>query len=221
MKSIKRIYNPKHVYQGWFEAYFIRPWVRLYADFRSSETGRDFLYSLLAWVIISMGLAGLLMGLVGLLGPDVGFTALKIVGSIWGLLSLIPFIALLARTFNGQGDRTPQKARMLGIDILQIAACLLFFIFGLLMMTTTMHSEILHGDTGDDEADTTKLEFDSVVEEPIFTYQDTHEVIVEDSSMIEEEQTQDPDMISPEESYDPTIDADPDLKNMPDTVNYF
>ena len=199
----KSLYNPRHVYEGWFECYFIRPWVRQYADFEHGETIRDGFLSLLGWLIVTLGFAGLLMGLVGLLGPDVGFMALYIVGGIWLALSLLPLVALLSRMTKGKKG-PGQHPKFLGIDILQTVAAALFFIFGLLMMLTTLNSEFLHPDPGtDDEPDTLLFE-DEVVEEPIFTYQDNSPSLeAPDSS---ETAPEDPDLIPADESFDPTIE---------------
>lgn len=220
--SIKQIYNPPKVYEGWFESYFIKPWFRHYADFGSGESSRDCWRSLLAWAIVTMGFAGLLMGLVGLLGPEVGFICMISVGGAWILFSIIPFIALLARTFNGV-KAEPRTPRRLGIDVLMLVICLLFFVFGLLMMTTTLHSETLHFDYGTDPEEETVAETDTVTEEALFTYQnapvDTTTVVVDTLSDLTE-----PDMVDPNESYDPTIEdnAGPDAPVQPaDTTTYF
>lgn len=201
--DIKRLYNSKKIYEGWFEAYFILPWINRYADFRNSESRRDCGWSLLAWLVVTLGVIGLLMGLVGLLGPETGFAVMKVVCIIWGALSAIPFIALLARTFNNSGKSTDTaQPRMLGVDMLLIGAAILFFIFGLLMMTTTLNSENLHPDPGSEEIDeNAKIPADTVEEEAIFTYQnppaDTAAVV---------DTLADPDMLDPDESYDPTLE---------------
>ena len=213
--KLRSIYNPPKVYEGWYESYFIRPWVRGYADFNGGETGHDCLMSLLGWLIVTLGLAGVLMGLVGLLGPEVGFACLKIVGILWLIASFIPFCALLKRTFSGKEgkNRTP---KFLGIDILQTVASLLFFIFGLLMMITTLNSEVLRGDPGTDETETEVVEEDTVVEEPIFTYQDAPVATATDTVPDTEA---DPDLIPPDESFDPTIAPAP-VEALPDSL-YF
>ena len=121
--KIKQIYNPKKVYDGWFESYFIKPWIRHYADFVHGESAGDCLRSLLAWLVMTLGLAGLLMGLVGLMGPEVGFACLKWLGIAWLAASAIPFIALLARTFNG-AEAQSQVLRHRLADRAQCAAVL-------------------------------------------------------------------------------------------------
>lgn len=206
--NIKKIYNPQRVYEGWYESYLIQPWFRRYADFRDGESGRDCALSLLAWAIATLGLAGLLMGLVGLLGPEVGFICMTVCGCAWIAYSLIPFAALLARTFNGK-DAEPRRPRFLGIDTLLTIVCGLFFIFGLLMMITTLNSENLHPDAGYEEIEETAIQqTDTVVEEPIFTYQDTRPdttAVVDTMSDLT-----DPDMVAPDESFDPTIATAPE-----------
>lgn len=207
--DFKSIYDPRHVYEGFFETYFIRPFFHHYADFRGRETGWSCALSLLAWLIITLGLAGIMLGLVGLLGPEVGFTALTVGGVLWGLFSVVPLASLIGRATGGQaGDRRDgTRHPLLGIDILLGAICVLFFIFGLLMMTTTLHSENLTADPGTFEEDTTAVELEEVKEEPIFTYQDAApEAPVEDTLG----DLEDPEAIDPDESFDPTITTVPE-----------
>lgn len=216
--KIKQIYNPQQVRQGWFESNFITPWFRRCVDFGGGCSKKSFGLALLAWLIASAGTAGVLMGLVGLLGPEVGFVALEWIGGLWLAYSLLPFAALLKRTFAGpEPDETREPVTgMLGIDWMLTAFAVLFFLFGLLMMTTTLNSETLHAPTGSDEEESV-IDRDTVVEEAIFTYQnpvvDTAAPAVDTLAVPE-----DPDMVSPDEGYDPTIEPDPEK---PDTVNYF
>lgn len=66
--KLKEFYNPKHVYDGWFETYSMGlPYFHHYADFRGRESARSAVMSLLAWLVATLGMAGILMGLVGLL----------------------------------------------------------------------------------------------------------------------------------------------------------
>ena len=208
--KVKKIYTSKKVYEGWFEAYFIKPWIMRYADFRDGESERDCRFSLLAWLIVTMGIAGLLMGLVGLLGPEVGFTSMIVVGAIWVAASIIPFIALLTRTFNGHAA-TPRKPRMLGVDIMLIVSSLLFFLFGMLMMITTLNSEILRPDPGTDEDEENTLPTDTVIEEAVFTYQTP---VIDSAAPATDslDISDDPYAESPDESFDPSLEpnASPD-----------
>ena len=87
-------------------------------------------------------------------------------------------------------------------------SCLLFFLLGLLMMTTTLNSGSLNPNaTYTEEEDSVAAEQETVVEEPIFTYQDkapdtaTH---VEDTVSIGENGEE---LATPEESFDPTIET--------------
>lgn len=203
--DLKSIWTPRRVYEGWFDCYFIRPWIVRYADFHTPISGHGCLMSLLAWLIMTIGLAGLLMGLVGLLGPDTGFACLEIIGIIWLAASVVPFIALMKRAMEGQRRPDEVKVRhpkFLLIDLLQALASILFFVFGLFMMTTTLNSEFLHPDPGIAEEGESVIKEEDVADEPIFTYQSDAPVSVEQEPQQEEP---DPDMVSPEESFDPTI----------------
>ncbi|MCM1369553.1 MAG: hypothetical protein NC204_04195 [Candidatus Amulumruptor caecigallinarius] len=214
--DLKRIYNPKKVYEGYFESYFIRPFCHHYADFKSGETPKDCLRSILTWIILSFGIAGILMGQVGLLGPEVGFSIIKTIAIIWILASIVPIAAVIARTMH-TGNATPHNPKMLGIDILLFICCALFFLFGLLMMLTTVNSGNLNPNAGvTDEVDTTVTEENYVEEEPIFTYQDnTPEEPVADTMT----DLTDPDAINPEESFDPTITTDVEAETL-DSINF-
>lgn len=202
--KLKEFYNPKHVYDGWFETYFIRPYFHHYADFRGRESARSAVMSLLAWLVATLGMAGILMGLVGLLGPEVGFAALAVVGGLWLAVSSVPLVSLLARRLNGtpEHDHAP---RMLGVDTLMGVSSLLFFVFGVLMMETTVNSGGLNPNAGmTDEEDTAVTEMEEVTEEPIFTYQDeaaadTSAAMVDTLSDMDE-----PDLV---ESFDPALNV--------------
>lgn len=214
--KLKEIYNPKRVYDGWFESYFIRPFFHHYADFRGGESWKTSVMSLLAWVVVTLGIVGILMGLVGLLGPEVGFGALRIVGSLWGVASLVPLASLVVRGARGGDDGL--KPRLLGVDTLLGVSSLLFFVFGLLMMVTTMNSGSLDPNAGvTDEEDSSVVELEEVVEEPIFTYQDevrpdTSAVVVDTLGDMTE-----PDLVAPEESFDPTL-AVPEEEVVTDSI---
>lgn len=204
--KFRDIYNPRHVYDGWFETYFIRPYFHHYADFRGRESRRSYGMSVLAWVFVTLGLSGILMGLVGLLGPEVGFAALTIAGGLWMVLSVVPLAALTVRAVHGAPEREAEP-KLLGVDTLFGVSAVLFFLFGLLMMITTLNSGALNPNAGmTDEADTSAVELEEVTEEPIFTYQteeavDTAPAVVEDSLSDMTE----PDLVEPEESFDPSL----------------
>lgn len=204
--DFNKLYNPKRVYEGFFETYFIRPFVHQYADFHSQESSRDCLLSLLAWFIISLGIVGIMMGQVGIIGPDSGIAALIIICTIWGIASLPPIVAVIARTKNGAPNHN-LRPRILGIDTLLGVSCLLFFVLGLLMMVTTLDSGQLNPNARIyDETDTTAVEDEYVKEEPIFTYQEDVSPAESDidSTLIIDE-VPETDEYSPEESFDPTI----------------
>lgn len=205
--NIRRIYNPRHVYEGWFESYFIKPWIDEYFNFSGGESMSAALKSILAWVVVTLGVFGILMGLVGLAGPETGFVCMKVVGTLWLLLSVIPFMALLKRCANGKAPESGNR-KLLAIDALLFSACILFFVFGLLMMITTLNSEILHPDPGTDENESMMLDTDTVVEEPIFTYQNPRP---EEPVIDTLEELTEPDMVSTDESFDPTLETDVDI----------
>lgn len=202
--KFKNLYDPNVVYEDYFEAYYIRPFIHRYADFNSGETAKSALLSICAWLLITLGLAGVLMGLVGLLGPEVGFVSLTVVGGIWLLLSVVPLAAIVVRSTRNNGDKWNHNPRLLGIDIMMIAVCVLFFIFGLLMMITTLNSETLNPNAGYVEEDSVKTEEDSVWEEPIFTYQDAAPTVEEDTLRKETDSM----TAIIEDSFDPTIETE-------------
>lgn len=171
------------LHQGFYEKYFIDPFIRRFSDFKGTAGRRDALYSLLAWVIVTAGIVGILTGLVGILGGEVGFPCLWIIGGLWILASLIPLIALIQRAARGMAEgiagteannTTRPGYKMLTIDIILSVACVLFLIFGIPMMVTTVRSETLEIDpSGISKLPTSKIPTDSVYEEPIFNYQQT------------------------------------------------
>lgn len=217
--NFKSIYDPRHVYEGYFETYFIRPFFHHYADFRGHETWGSCGLSFLAWLIVSLGITGLMLGLVGLLGPEVGFTSLTVAGCVWGAFSLLPLSALVVRASASRPDtsgRGSHKHPLLGIDIMLGTICLLFFIFGLLMTVTTLHSETLTADPGTDEQDTTRLELEEIVEEPIFTYQDEAPADTVTADSLSD--LEDPEAVAPDESFDPSLSGDGGAAEYTDSI---
>jgi len=202
--KFKEFYNPRHVYDGFFETYFIRPFFHHFADFKGKETKSSCFMSLLAWLVVTIGIAGIMMGQVGLLGPEVGFSAITIGAIIWGAFSLTPLTALVTRAANGVPEQE-QCPRMLGVDTLLAVSCILFFILGLLMMVTTLNSGQLNPNAGmTDESDTVLFEEEYIKEEPIFTYQDELPAHVDDTVDTLSDMTE-PDLADPDESFDPTL----------------
>lgn len=222
-QKFSKICNPRSVYEGWFETWFIRPFFHQYADFSTPGRGRNILYTLLAWLIVTLGLAGIMMGQVGLIGPEAGDSAMFTVGIVWGVLSVVPIIALLTRCVKGDG--TYWRPKVLGIDILLGVSCLLFFILGLLMMITTLNSGSLNPNARYSEEDTvTVSEEEYVHEEPIFTYQDEAPAVQIEDSL---QDLEDPDAVNPEETYDPTLNSEAtqaieqNADNEADSLSYF
>lgn len=210
--NFRQITSPRHTYDGYFETYFIRPFFHQYADFTSRESWKACGLSLFVWFIVTLGVAGIMMGQIGLIGPEAGITSSIIVGGVWIALSIVPLAAIIKRASNGEPE-TELKPRLLGVDTLMGISCLLFFLFGILMMITTLHSEVLNPNARYvPEADTVKIDQDYVVEEPIFTYQDeTPPAPIEEKDSLED--VTEPDLATPDESFDPTIEvpADPVL----------
>lgn len=163
-------------HRGFYERYFITPFFRKFSDFKSVETPRDRKRSLIAWLIATLGIGGVLIGLVGLLGPEVGFVTAEVIGAIWLAWSAFGICALLARTSKGNDDNVENKKEfvMLNIDKLLSLICALFFLFGILMMATTLNSEELNMKPrypGSQE-DNPILNQDKVEEVPIFSYEE-------------------------------------------------
>lgn len=205
--------------EGFFEKYFISPFFRHYADFTGSASRNDVLYSGVAWLTVTVGLAGVLIGLVGLLGPEVGFVTSIVVGILWIAGSACPFAALFRRLSNSENsdeESGMRKPVFLFIDKAFIAVCGLFLIFGILMMVVTLNSGDINmnprgsGDYGPNPI----LEGDSVVEEPIFTYQSED---VEEEHVDTLNDLSDLDTVSLDESFDPTLN--PTAPEDPDTLS--
>lgn len=194
---------------GFFERYFITPFFRRYSDFKGGENSRAAWISVGAWLIVTAGVVGVLLGFVGLLGPEVGFVALGIVGAIWIIVSLCPLAALAARASKGAGENAePKKITFLGIDKLLSAICILFLIFGFLMMITTLNSGEINMNPrngGSDDRENPILMQDSIWEEPIFTYQDETPKEPEIDTLSD---LLDLDTVSFDESFDPQISTE-------------
>lgn len=202
--NFKEFTNPSHVYDGYFDTYFIRPFVHHYANFRGQESAWSCALALTSWIVISLGIAGILMGLVGILGPDVGFSAIWLVGGLWVAASVVPILSLLTRASHG-APKDERHPRFLGVDTLLLVSCILFFLFGLLMMLTTINSGSLDPNAGaTTEEDTVSVQLEEVYEEPIFTYQDTREEepVAEPDSLSD---MTEPDLVDQDESFDPTL----------------
>ncbi len=193
-------------HRGFYERYFITPFFRDFKNYKDRVDLKDMLRTLRAWGVATLGLVGLLLGQVGLLGPEVGFSTLYIIGGIWLLWSAVGLCALFSRYFKSSGDReaydTPKPVAVLGIDKLLAVVCVLFFIFGILMMATTLNSGELNMSTGTGEYDEDNpiLNSDKVEEEAIFNYMNYDETppVTEDTVSVEEEDT-----VSLQEIFDP------------------
>ncbi len=210
LKRIRNLYDPKVVYEDYFEAYFIRPFIHHYSDFSGREPAGGLWRSLVCWGIVTLGVAGVLTGLVGLLGPETGIPLLWIVGGFWILASLLPLAALISRgsRTHTPGAEAEGRPRFLGIDALLAGICILFFVFGVLMMVTTLRSETLNpNDNYDPEAEIEVQEEESVREEPIFTYQDEGPAMTVEEPIEPEEPTEE-EGEELEDSFDPTLETE-------------
>ncbi len=190
---------------GFFDKYFISPFFRQARDFSGAESSRNAGYSALAWLIVTAGIVGALLGLVGLLGPDVGFISLAIIGGLWLCWSVLAFIAMITRMSHNSGNEDqPEKPSLLGIDNLLSVVCVLFLVCGILMTVTTLNSGELDMTprNGGDGSPNPILVHDSIWEEPIFTYQDQTPKEPEKDTMQDLEEK---DTVSLEESFDPEI----------------
>ncbi|MDE7438258.1 MAG: hypothetical protein K2M93_07205 [Muribaculaceae bacterium] len=199
---------------GFFERYFITPIFRKYADFSGSESDRNALVSAAAWLIVTSGVIGVLLGLIGLLGPDTGFVCLGVIGGIWIVGSICPLAALASRAMHGGKDDKKMPVHFLGIDKFLAVTCGLFLILGILMTVTTLNSGTInpyHRGQGD-RSRNPLLEQEEVVEEPIFNYQTADPAPVEE---IEEVETEAPaDTITIDDAFDPTIATEIELDTL-------
>lgn len=200
--------------EGFFEKYFINPLIR---DFKNKK--EEFIpqqsmpFILTAWGLITIGLFGILIGQVGMLGPEVGFAMIYIIVPIWIIASILPLISVIKRA---RRDPEPKKLSaeeyyetikktMLPLDWILSGAALLFFIFGPIMMESTLRGRNLdilprgNGDSG-----VSLLDTDSVYEEPIFNFQvgENEGEQVDTLGSLE-----DLDTVSFKDSYDPYVEA--------------
>lgn len=197
---------------GFFERYFITPFFRKYSDFGGVESRRAAWLSIMAWLIVTSGVAGVLFGQVGLLGPEVGFICVWVLGGLWLAGSVCPMAALIRRAMKSDKESEPKPVRFLGIDKLLSAICVCFLILGILMAIVTLNSSEInpyHRGNGDGNR-SSMMPQEEIVEEPIFTYQDATPAPVENDPLDEPEEVVD--SIILDESFDPQIavDATPD-----------
>lgn len=188
--------------KGYYERYFITPFFREFRNTKGVLANKELTRTFVAWGIATLGIVGLLLGLVGLLGPEVGFVTLLVVGGLWLLWSLFCFVSVFVRCANAKrsGEEVkPRPVAMLGIDKLLSAVCILFFVLGMLMMITTLNSGELNMTTGTGQSDEDNpiLNSDKVEEEAIFNYMNY------DESAPEEEEIEVVDSTEAQEEFDP------------------
>ena len=173
--KINDIYNPRQVYEGFFDTYFIQPFFRLYFNFKAHESFGTFIKSIIAWVIITLGIIGIMLGQIGIIGPEGGVPMARVVFWIWGIYSVIPMIGLFIRLANGAPEK-PVRSRMLGIDVLLGVTSLLFFALGIVMENTVMQNEVLDPNANmSNVIDSNSLLDEVVEEEELYTYTDDND----------------------------------------------
>lgn len=89
---------------SFFEEYFVKPYIRQYADFKSCTGRRAFWLSMLTLLIVNAGITGLVMLIVGLGGMSMGILlAAGIICGLWSLASIVPSIAIGCRRLRDAG----------------------------------------------------------------------------------------------------------------------
>lgn len=175
------------------------------------------LLSLAAFAIVTCGMAGLLTGLVGILGVETGMVCLIVLGVAWILGLMVPLAAVCTRGMRepvedpvsesaytpiNSSSRGRRGIKLVTIDIFVMAVCALFLLFGILNMITTLNSEDLNNERYVEEEPEPEVR-DTVIDEPIFTYQQIDAPTESDPLQGYEEET---DTVSVTESFDPTIE---------------
>ncbi len=89
---------------SFFDAYFVNPYVRRYADFKGYTSRKSFWLTYVATMILSVGLGGLIL-LLSSFGVG-GITAGSIIGGLIGLALVIPSLALCVRRLR-DADKNP------------------------------------------------------------------------------------------------------------------
>lgn len=88
--------------KGFFETYFVDPYVRRYADFSGYTATKEFWLTYLAVAIITTGLGGLAL-LISASGGTVGMTVAIIIMSLVSLALIIPGLAISVRRLRDAG----------------------------------------------------------------------------------------------------------------------
>lgn len=89
---------------SFFEEYFIKPYIRQYADFKSCTGRKAFWLAVLALLIVNTGVTGLAMLIIGLSGMSMGaLLAAGIICGLWSLAMILPGIAIGCRRLRDAG----------------------------------------------------------------------------------------------------------------------
>ena len=197
----------ENIQEGFFERYFMNPLFRG-VDSKGRDRRGGLKYVLLAWLIVTLGIVGLLLGLVGLFGPEVGFICLSLYGVVWLIFSGHRFV-VLSRGAGNSGEKgdfeESVKPVWLLIDKLMVGVSILFLILGILMAVTTLYSGDMDISSKGSGEPSSKMgiERNEVEEEPIFTYQNEAPAVdLAEDEFVEFEEV---DTVSLEESYDPSV----------------
>ncbi len=109
---------------SFFSAYFLKPYLRQYADFKGCTSRRSFWLSYVATMILSLGLCGLVLSL-----SSLGTGALMagcIISGITGLAILVPGLALCVRRLRDAG-KNPWLILLALIPVVGSVILLIFF----------------------------------------------------------------------------------------------
>ena len=89
---------------SFFEEYFVKPYIRQYADFKSCTGRKTFWLAVLALLIVNTGVTGLAMLIIGLSGMSMGaLLAAGIICGLWSLAMILPGIAIGCRRLRDAG----------------------------------------------------------------------------------------------------------------------
>lgn len=93
--------NPEPV-KGFFETYFVEPYIRRYADFSGYTSVKNFWLTYLALAILSTGVAGLAL-LISALGGSAGMIVSIVIMSLVSLALVVPGLAICVRRLRDGG----------------------------------------------------------------------------------------------------------------------
>lgn len=89
---------------SFFEEYFVKPYIRQYADFKSCTGRKAFWLAVLALLIVNTGVTGVAMLIIGLSGMSMGtLLAAGIICGLWSLAMIVPGIAIGCRRLRDAG----------------------------------------------------------------------------------------------------------------------